>query len=95
MRRMQETADDDAEHRPATRCDQTGNAYPKSVQGGLVEGVSMSATTHIQSAEFHISARSLAVKATVSLTPSGLLAIAALVSGILLSTAVLVAVAKR
>lgn len=55
----------------------------------------MPAMPQIQSAEFNLSVRPLTVSANVAVTPAGLLAITALVTGILLATAVIVSVAKR
>ncbi|RYF54881.1 MAG: hypothetical protein EOO27_22555 [Comamonadaceae bacterium] len=51
--------------------------------------------SNVQSAELTVTGAPLAIKARVDVTPAGLLAIAALVCGILLSTAVIVSVAKR
>jgi len=46
-------------------------------------------------ASFSLKRHPLSIEASVAITPGGLLAIAALVSGILLSTAVLVRAAKK
>jgi len=48
-----------------------------------------------QTASFSLATRPLSIDAKVEVTPSGLLAIAALVTGILLATSVLVRTAKR
>jgi len=50
---------------------------------------------NIQTSELSLTAGSFSLQAKVAVTPTGLLAIAALVSGILLSTAVLVQAAKK
>ena len=55
----------------------------------------MSDLPHVQRAEFNLSVKPLTVSANVAVTPAGLMAIAALVTGILLATAVIVSVAKR
>ena len=52
-------------------------------------------TINLQTAEISVDTQPFAVKAKVSVTPSGLLAIAALVGTILISTSVLVFVAKQ
>jgi len=48
-----------------------------------------------QNSRLHVKAGGFSIEAEVSVTPKGLLAIAALVSSILLSTAVLVQAAKK
>lgn len=55
----------------------------------------MSAMPQVQSAEFNLAVRPLRLNAKVAVTPAGLMAITALVTGILLATAVIVSVAKR
>ena len=55
----------------------------------------MSAMPQVQSAEFNLAVRPLTLNAKVAVTPAGLMAITALVTGILLATAVIVSVAKR
>ena len=49
----------------------------------------------VQSADLALTMKSFSLSASVKVTPAGLLAIAALVAGVLLSTAAVVAVAKR
>ncbi|VWX61917.1 conserved hypothetical protein [Burkholderiales bacterium 8X] len=55
----------------------------------------MSAPPSNQTAELSVTTQPFSVKAKVEVTPAGLLAIAVLVGGILLGTAVIVAVAKK
>lgn len=55
----------------------------------------MSLSSHVQSATFHVATRPFTVDAKVEVTSGGLLAIAALVTGILLSTAAVVRAARR
>lgn len=54
----------------------------------------MPSPTSPQTAVLTVSTRPLSISAKVEVTPQGMLAIAALVTGILLSTAVIVRVAK-
>lgn len=55
----------------------------------------MSSSSAIQTAELKLATRPLSMNAKVEITSGGLLAIAALVTGILLSSAVIVHVAKH
>ena len=55
----------------------------------------MSLTRTTQGADFALTLKPFALKASVQVTPAGLLAITALVTGILLASAVVVATAKR
>ncbi|MET3515842.1 hypothetical protein ABIC63_003628 [Pseudacidovorax sp. 1753] len=55
----------------------------------------MSSSASPQTAVLNVSTRPFSVSARVEVTPGGMLAIAALVTGILLSTALIVQAAKR